>query len=82
MLRILSMFKNWSVSALSTRTRSLRQLVAGEWNPDRLSDLKCVACGAPAAGWTFRTFARQGAQVVEGAPVCLPHRAEAARKAG
>lgn len=69
-------------SALGTRARSLRPRVVRESHSGELGQFPCVVCGVPAAAWTYRSFLRHGAQVVEGAPVCLAHRAAATSEVG
>lgn len=81
MLRILSMIQRLS-SALGLGARSLDPLGAGESHSGDLGQFPCVVCGVPAAAWTYRSFQRHGAQVVEGAPVCLAHRTAATSEVG
>lgn len=82
MLRMLGVLQKWFTSALGIRGRSLRSLVDRDSPSRELGQFPCVVCGEPAAGWTYRSFLRHGAQVVEGAPVCLAHRAAATSEVG
>lgn len=68
--------------ALGIRGPSLRSLVGRDSPAGELGQFPCVVCSVPAAAWTYRSFLRHGAQVVEGAPVCLAHRAAATSEVG